>query len=460
MKEIARIKGSDLNVATNPIEVSSGETKWLSELKRDAWKRFLEFDFPTGREEAWRYTDLSFLRPDAYIPYKSDSRAKIGPLRIPFKEIIFGVYDIEHSGKILHIDGSRPIVELSEEAKKKGVLLFGMDFAAKENPEILKEHLGKLLGANDIFTSLNLAAYQGGTLLYIPRGVCLDKPIKSFFWFKAGGVSIFPRNLIVIESGAKVSFVEAFASLPLSSPTLAAPATELFLGEGSAAGFFSWQNLGSGARFLYHLKARLEKDASLNSLTVTTGGDFSRSSLEFELAGSGAESDILGAYLAGGEQKFEHWTVQEHKAPDTRSDLLYKGALMDKANTVYYGTIKVREKAPRSDAYQANKNLILSPKAKAHTNPQLEIENNDVRCTHGAAVGRVSEEQLFYLMSRGLSKDDAKKLIVSGFFADVMARSTQGSIKESVLSAIEQKLIDNSYGGKEQPLFENIGENI
>ena len=209
-------------------------------------------------------------------------------------------------------------------------------------------------------------------------------------------------------------------------------------------GWVTWQDWGRGVRQISTVKAHLGANAKLNTLLVTLGGDYSRTWKECVMAGEGAESIMLGLYFSHLDQKFEHWTMQDHAAPHTRSDLLYKGALADRSRTVYYGTIRVRNEARKTDAYQANRNLTLSPQAKADTNPQLEIETNDVRCTHGATVGRVNDEHLFYLMSRGLSRSAAERLLIFGFFNEVLERVEWSGMKELLAEAIHNKL----EGGK------------
>jgi len=214
----------------------------------------------------------------------------------------------------------------------------------------------------------------------------------------------------------------------------------LFAAEDSQVGWVTWQDWGEGVRHLSTVKATLASGARLNTMMVTLGGEFSRTWKECQMAGEGSESTMLGLYFANRKQHFEHWTVQDHLAANTRSDLLYKGALDDQARTVYYGTIKVRPGARNTDAYQANRNLSLSRKAKADTNPQLEIENNDVRCTHGATVGQVDEEQLYYLMSRGIPRAEAERLLIFGFFNEVLGRAEWSGMHELLADSILRKL--------------------
>jgi Fe-S cluster assembly protein SufD len=300
------------------------------------------------------------------------------------------------------------------------------------------------VGAEDVFEAYNLAMHRGGTFLYVPDGVALEAPLQSLHWLSEQGALIQPRTVVIAGRGAKVVFNDIYTSGPVEIASLVNPVTELYAAEDAQVGWVTWQDWGDGVRHLSNVKAKLESNAKLNTLLVTLGGEFSRTWKECEMAGEGAESIMLGLYFAHRKQHFEHWTVQDHWAPHTRSDLLYKGALDDQSRTVYYGTIKVRPDARQTDAYQANRNLALSREAKADTNPQLEIETNDVRCTHGATVGQVDDDQLYYLMSRGIPKGDAERLLIFGFFNEVLDRVEWSGMHELLAESILNKLENGS----------------
>ncbi|HLA41565.1 MAG TPA: Fe-S cluster assembly protein SufD, partial [Candidatus Glassbacteria bacterium] len=344
------------------------------------------------------------------------------------------------AGRLVHVDGSSFSGSLSHEAQAAGVIFTDLESAANDHEKLLRERLGRLVGPSDVFNAFNLALHRGGTFLYVPAGAELTAPLQSLHWLVNSGALVQPRTVVVVEPGAKVVFNDVYASGPLDKPTLVNPVTEVYIAEGAQVGWVTWQDWGPGVRHLSTVKATLARNAKLNTLLVTLGGDFSRTWKECVLAGEGAESIMLGLYFSHQEQHFEHWTLQDHAAARTRSDLLYKGALADTSRTVYYGTIKVRPEARLTDAYQANRNLALSPKAKADTNPQLEIENNDVRCTHGATVGRVDEEHLFYLTSRGLKRKDAERLLIFGFFNEVLERVEWSGMHDVLADSILKKL--------------------
>jgi Fe-S cluster assembly protein SufD len=388
--------------ATTLEALTAASPDWLAQLRREAWERYESIPFPSGREEVWRYTDLKLLRPDQFEPQAMSSGA----------------------------------TTLADKDRDAGVIACSLTQAVEQYDELLRPRLGALVGPEDPFTALSLSLHRGGHLVYVPAGVSVGEPIELKNTTESDGAALFPRTVLIVEDGAHVVFNDVFASRTTGRPSLFAPVTEVFVGKGARVGWVTWQDHSPGIRHLAHVKAHLDRDARLDTLVVTLGGDYSRTWEECVLAGEGAESNMLGLYFPHGEQRFEHWTLQDHAAPHTRSDLLYKGAVADTAQSVYYGTIKVRHGAAKTDAYQANRNLTLSPKAIAHTNPQLEIHNNDVRCTHGATVGRVNEEHMFYLMSRGIPRPEAERLIVFGFFNEVLGRVVWSGMQDRLADAI------------------------
>jgi len=411
---------------------------WHGAQRRDAWGKYEAFPFPVGREEEWRYTDLSLLRMNQFgTLYPNEGGAAELP---PHGERLRHPDGVPAAASAAQVDGIPTSVELSDAARDAGVIYVPLDRALSEHGDLIEGRLGTLVGAEDVFTSWSLALHRGGMFLHVPEGVEVEAPVQSLQWLTAAGSALHPRTLVVVERGAKLVFNDIYSSDALERPTYAGPVVEMFVGDGARVGWITWQDWGEGVRHLAHLEARLGKDAVLDTLVVTMGADFSRTTKRCVLAGEGAESVMLGLYLPHAEQSFEHWTLQDHAAPRTKSDLLYKGALADASRSVYYGTIRIRHDAPRSDAYQANRNLTLSPNARADTNPQLEIETNDVRCTHGATVGRIDEEQVFYLTSRGISKKDAERLIVYGFINDVLERASWSGITERLGQAVRRKV--------------------
>jgi Fe-S cluster assembly protein SufD len=389
------------------------EPSWLTERRLEAWGYYEKLELPREKDEPWRYTDLRRLGFD------------LGE----FSPVDPNPYD---AGLAL---GRDPKLE------ERGVVLLPLYNAIQTRPELVQRHL--LTQGNpgqDIFTALHTAFFSGGTFLYVPRGVDVEIPIEATRTLSEGGVGIFPHTLVVVDEGSSVVFLDRYRSENLAQPALSDAGVEIVVGPGSSVTFVAMQEYGRGVWHFGTQRASLGREASLRSLVVTLGGSFSRAQVETTIGGEHGDVQMLGLYFASGDQHFDMRTLQDHAAPRGTSDLLYKGALRDRSHTVYSGLIRVEPQAEKTDAYQANRNLVLSDHAKADSKPELEILNNDVRCTHGSTVGQVDDEQLFYLESRGISHDDAQRLIVEGFFEDVINRVRVEAVRDVLHDAIARKL--------------------
>ncbi len=391
---------------------TTGQPAWLATRRRKAHERGGAFAPLTGREEIWRYTDMSLLETERY------GRTLTGPGPaggLPESAEAHWKRWNDGSAHAALVDGGPVLFSLPPEASAAGVTLMDLDRAAKEQPELLRLHLGTLVGAEDRFTAQSLAQYRGGLFIHVPRRVRLSEPLRLQQWIGTAGALIGSRVVVVVEPGAEVSFSEDLSGDDLSEPSLFTPVLEIFVGAGAQVTWQTWQQLGTSTHHLAHVAARLERDAHLTTFNATFGADFSRTTLKVDHAGEGARSTLLSAYFPTGSQHMEHWTVQDLKAPHAQSDLLYKGAVAGAGHSVYYGTIRVGQKARATASRQTNRNLLLSDTARADTNPQLEIDTNDVRCSHGSSVGQLAADQLFYAMSRGLDRKEAERMLVTGF---------------------------------------------
>jgi Fe-S cluster assembly protein SufD len=288
-------------------------------------------------------------------------------------------------------------------------------------------------------TAMHAALRTGGTFIHVPRGVQVELPIQSLVHLDAAGTAVFPHTLVVAEEGSSVTVIDRYASPDLGS-ALSLANVEIFAGPNAQVRYLSLQDWGRGVSHLSVLRTRLARDAQVRTLAVSFGGDLSRTEVESVLAESGAHSEMLGVYFSDGTQHVDHRSLQDHVAPHCTSDLLYKGALRDASRVVYSGLIRIHPGARGSDAYQTNRNIVLSPEAKADSIPNLEIENNDVRCSHAASVGPVDENEVFYLQSRGIRRDEAERLIVTGFFAEVLDRIPLEEVRSGLDEAIDLEL--------------------
>ena len=389
------------------------EPSWLTERRHEAWGFFEKLELPKEKDEPWRYTDLRRLHFDLedFAPAEPN----------PFD-----------AGLAL---GRDPTME------ERGIVFLPLYNALQTRPDLVQKYLfAQTNPGQDIFSALHHALMSGGWFLYVPRGVQVEAPIEATRTLAKGGVAVFPHSLLVAEEGASVVFVDRYRSDDLATPSLSSAGVEIVAGPGASVVYSSIQEYGRGVWHFATQRAACERDASLRSLLVTLGADFSRSQIETSLRGERATVEMLGLYFAEANQHFDMRTLQDHVAPRCSSDLLYKGALRDSSHTVYSGLIRVQPGAEKTDAYQANRNLVLSDHAKADSKPELEILNNDVRCTHGSTVGQVDDEQLFYLETRGISREEATRLIVEGFFEDVINRVRVESVRTTLREAVARRL--------------------
>jgi Fe-S cluster assembly protein SufD len=290
------------------------------------------------------------------------------------------------------------------------------------------------------FEALHAAYWQGGSFLYVPAGVKIEAPFRSFSIISEPGGTIFSHTLAVLEESAEAFTVDAFRSQSFDEQNFASAVVELILADDAKLRYVQVQDWGRGVWNFMTERAILGNDSLLNSLHVTLGSRFSKSSIAAHMRGKNSLAEMLGIFFADGDQFFDHHTWQLHESPFTTSDLEFKGALKGHARSVYSGLIKVSEGAQKTDAYQQNRNLVLSRDARADSIPNLEIGANDVRCTHGATISQVEEEHIFYLQARGIERSEAQKLIVEGFFRPVIDRIPVEEIQGFLESAIARKV--------------------
>jgi Fe-S cluster assembly protein SufD len=423
---------------------SAGEPVWLQTRRREAWAAYEATPMPTTRLEAWRYTNLKkLLKLDALAfdpnpapagPFQLESAPELLRTTMAADRAAAG-HGVELDGEIVHLD-------LEAELAAKGVVFTSLRKALTSHPALLEAHLATeaLPATRGKFEALNAALWTDGILLYVPRGVRLELPVRITRHISKAGSAFFNRTLIVAEAASQVSVVEEIVSPDLDRQTLYSAAVEIIARDGAQVQYVSLQRMGRGAFHLQQQRTLAGKDATLDTLNVTLGASVARTDLNAQLLGSGANSDMLGLSFGESGQHFDHSTSQDHVAPNAKSDLLYKGALDGDGRSVFRGIIKVHRGAQRTDAYQTNRNLLLSPHARADSLPNLEIEADDVRCSHGATVGQLDQEHLFYLMSRGLNRTQAERLVVLGFLGEVLSRLPLGGVVEKVTGIIEARL--------------------
>ncbi len=406
-----------------------GEPDWLRKRRQTAFDAFERLPMPSRIDEEWRRTDVSGLDVAKFSQF--EHRNGVAPSEA-----------LEDVAGTVTMRGSQ--VEstwVDPELERAGVILEPLSEAAAKHPELIEPLLfTQVRPERDRFSALHAAFFADGTFLYVPDGVVITKPIVGQIFSSEGGTAVLPHTLIVAGRGAQFNYLDEYLSPADEAAGYKSGSAELFLGEGSTVGYVALQKWGRNAWHLADQRARLDKDSTLRLFNVTLGARFSKTRVEASLQGQGSNAELKAIYFASGEQFFDFHTLQDHQVGNTRSDLLFKGALQDVARTVYAGLIRIEKGAARSDAYQANRNLVLSDKAKATSIPMLEIDNNDVRCTHGATVGPVDPQHLFYLRSRGIPESTAKRMIVQGFFGDVLERIPFEHARRLIETELEARL--------------------
>ncbi len=379
-------------------------------------ERYEALPLPTTRDEHWRFTDLAGFDPDAWT---ADGGSGIAAAPSMLDLDVAGVAHVGESGiEIERAPGGVRFEPLADD----------------------HELLHSLVGWDEKFAAHNAALWKHGLLVHVPRGVVLDKPLYVRIVNAVEGGSLFWRLLIVAEPESRFAVIEEYASAAPELASYSNAAVEIVVQQAAKVEYVSVQNLSRGTYHFASHHARVERDAELDWVAAGFGSAKGKVRIQNDLAGPGATSRVTGAYFVDGTQHLDYDTFQEHMAPSTTSDFAFKGALRDTARAVWRGMIRVEEGAQKTNAYQENRNLLLSKTAHADSIPGLEILANDVRCTHGATLGQVDREQLFYLMTRGLSRAEAERLIVRGFFQDVLDRVELEPVREALAEALEARI--------------------
>jgi Fe-S cluster assembly protein SufD len=379
-------------------------------------ERYRSLPLPTTKDEHWRFTDLKGFDPESFGAN--------------------GAKAVERAGSMLEIE-TAAVAHVSEagieiERAPKGVVFepLGED----------EQLLGKLVGTEEKFAAHNAAEWKHGLLVRVPAGIELPEPLYVRVTGSVADAALFWRVLVIAEEGSRFSFIEEHASAAPDLPGYSNSVAELFVGDGARLEYVSIQNLSRETWHFASHRATVGRDAELDWVAGGFGSKKGKVRIENDLAGQGATSRVTGAYFADGVQHLDYDTLQKHLAPNTTSDFAFKGALRDKATAVWRGMIRVEQEAQKTNAYQENRNLLLSPNAHADSIPGLEIEANDVRCTHGATVSQVDRDELFYCMARGLSRGEAERLIVRGFYQEIFDRIELEPVRNALQNALEARI--------------------
>lgn len=419
------------------------EPDWLRQARIAAWEAYERLPMPTRNDEEWRRTDIRALPIDDVAPF-ADDVARVDSRDALPESVRQQLADAgEVSGIVVQQDSSVIYQESSADLAAQGVIVADMETAVREHADLLQQWLMRddaVPNNDNKFAALHSAFWTTGTFIYVPKNVEVELPLRAFSTLTQGGLATFNHVLIVAEANASVTFVDFYSSPMHAEDSIVDNAVEIHAADGAQVRYIQMQDWGRNVWNFLTQKSAIHQDAAVRTLNVALGSQLSKGLIAANLFGAGSAAEMLGLYFADGEQHFDHQTRQHHISPYADSDLLFKGAIKDTARSVYSGIIKVWPKAHRTNAYQANRNLILSRDARADSIPNLEIGANDVRCTHGATVSQIEEEYIFYLMSRGITRTEAEKLIVDGFFDEVIERIPVEAVQNTVRTAIDRKI--------------------
>ena len=427
--------------AVEELSRQKGEPDWVRDQRLAAWAIYERLPFPQRTDEEWRRTDLRGLKLDRLQPFiglNGDASVVIDPT-LDAATVSAGE---RNAGVTVQQDARTVQTQLDQDAAAQGVIFTDLDTAFREHGDLIRRYF--MTQAVPVgfgkFEALHAALWQGGSFLYVPKGVTVELPFRAFARASAAGGSVFTHTLAVLEEGAEAFLVDAYGSPSLEGQSFTSAVVEHVLAADAKLRYVQVQDWGRNVWSFMTERSTLADDATLNSLHVTLGAKFAKSSIGAHLRGKNTLAEMLGIYFGDGDQFFDHHTWQLHESPYATSDLEFKGALKGSARSVYSGLIKVSEGAQKTDAYQQNRNLVLSRTARADSIPNLEIGANDVRCTHGATISQVEEEHLFYLQARGVPRSEAQKLIVEGFFRPVIDRIPVAEIQGFLEGAIARKV--------------------
>jgi Fe-S cluster assembly protein SufD len=384
-------------------------------------------ELPTFKgRPGWEFTDLSKLDLSAFAPVDGGSLDALPE----------GLFELDDATRLNQVDGA--VGEGT--AVEDGPVVLPLSVARERHPELVEPHLGRVVASDDVFTRWNEDSWEGGAFVWVPRGVRVDAPILLTAVSAAAGTALQRRVLVVLDEGAEAEVWEQYLSGSSESATLLNTVVELVVGQNARLRYVCGQDLNEKSWIFGAQRAEVARDGSLDWVVVGFGGGNGRVRTETLLAGDGAQGKVTGAYAPHGRQHVDFDTTQEHGAPNTTSDLAFRGIIADRSHAVWRGVIKVDPGAQQTDAFQECRNLLLSKRAHADAIPGLEILANDVRCTHAAAIAQIDKEQLFYLRSRGLGEPVATRLVIEGFMQELVERFEEGPIRKAMAGALERRL--------------------
>lgn len=436
MSESSEVDGQIRESFSRHIEDLDTAPQWWKDNKNEAFEQFASLPMPTRKDEAWRFANVKNLGLDAFkfaaLPSIADAADLVR--RSDFLDAFSGRF-------VFGEDQTLQADRISPELAEKGVIWAPLKEAVAKHGDILKDYFMKQeadLGSAK-FAALHHAFLENGALLYVPKGVEIEDPFVVYNWSINAGSAIFPHTLIVAEEFSKVRVVEANLSASSEHAAFSCGVNHIFAGVGATVDYTLLQNFNEKTLGFQINSNIAGKDSNVKTLSVNVGCEHYRSETHGQIKGPGSKVEMLSLAVADFEQEIDQRTLQTHSAPNAVSDLLFKNALVDNAKTIFSGLIKVDPGAQQTDAYQTNRNLLLSSSAEANSLPGLEIDANDVKCSHGATTAQIDADEIFYMKARGIPENKAQELVVYGFFEEILERIDCEKLAERARNIIQEK---------------------
>ncbi len=442
------------DAASRAIADLRGDPDWVHDLRATGWRAWQDIPMPTKTSEGWRRSDLRWLamdrvRPVGETPERVDNLEELPP------ELLSQLRtDFASGGVLVQRDGGTAFGAIANSLRDQGVIFTDIHTALREHGDLLRRYFMRVVPArwqpgmpsnNGKFEALNAAFFNGGAFIYVPPDTTVELPVRAISWAADPAVGFFPRTVVVVDRGSKLVFLEEYRSADAAAggpSVFGSGVSEAYVGDGARLDYVTIQEWSQTTGGFLTQRASLGRDAYINWVDVALGGQYSRMTADVLLEGPGTKADLLGLAFGEKTQVFDIHTLQDHASHHTDSDQFFKTALRDRARLAYEGLIDIRKGSYGSNGYQANKNLLLDDTAKADSIPMLQIYDNDVRCTHSSASGPVEEHHVYYLMSRGLPRPAAERLVVQGHFEPVIERIAVDELKDTIRDAVDRRIGD------------------
>jgi Fe-S cluster assembly protein SufD len=421
------------------VSARNQEPKWLRESRLVAWELYEQMPMPGRQMEEWRRTDYRHVRWNEVSRSMNGAQPTLSMVPPEMLEPLIGD---AHGGSLVFVNGVLVKHELAHDLARQGVIFTDLATACREYEPLVRPNLmtRAVTPGEGKFAALHAALWTHGVFMYVPRGVAAALPLHVVMYNTGDGATM-GHMLVILEEAAEAKVLVDYQSQASAAQSIYVGATELLVGPAANLTYVGLQDWNRSTFEFSHQRARVERDGNLDWIIGTMGGELVKAFVEVELDGQGAYGRVSGMFFADQTQTFDHDTQQNHNAPLTTSDLLFKGAAKDEARTVWQGMIKSLPKMQKIDGFQASRNLVLSENARMDGIPGLEIEADDVRCTHAATFGTLEPQLVFYLMSRGIPRADAELMVTEGFFDELLARIPFERVRARLRASLDEKIV-------------------